>query len=236
MNAAVAIDATGTKGSIDAGSRANAQEAPRPSRAPKTSPSASSPTTSRPKPTGPISPSIQPMRPIVRATANGSLPPDSASSTRATRRRSGVKRRVANTAAASVEATTAPSRRLVCRSRSSNNRTAAKPVTIAVTSTPTVASREAVRSTGRRPRHAVVSPPSKRIATSPTTPMVRASSGSSSGIPPGPSEPSSIPSPRKTTRSGSPVRPAANAPRSDASRMAPTTRRSRPSTPKSLSD
>ena len=53
--------------------------------------------------------SIQAIRPSVSAIAIGSLPPDSASSVRASRRRMCVKRSVAKTAAASVEETTAPS-------------------------------------------------------------------------------------------------------------------------------
>ena len=52
--------------------------------------------------------SIHAISPSVRAIAIGSLPPDSASSVRATRRLMCVKRSVANTAAASVDATTAP--------------------------------------------------------------------------------------------------------------------------------
>ena len=54
--------------------------------------------------------SIHAISPSVSAIAIGSLPPDSASSVRARRRRMCVKRSVAKTAAASVEATTAPSR------------------------------------------------------------------------------------------------------------------------------
>ena len=50
------------------------------------------------------------IRPIVSATAIGSFAPDSASRTRARRRRTSVTRSVENTAAASVDATTAPSR------------------------------------------------------------------------------------------------------------------------------
>ena len=53
--------------------------------------------------------SIQAMRPMVSAIATGSLRPVSASSVRASRRRMCVNLSVANTAAASVEATTAPS-------------------------------------------------------------------------------------------------------------------------------
>src|SRR6266508_2382166 len=53
---------------------------------------------------------IHSISPIVSAIAIGSLPPVSASNVRARRRRMFVNRSVANTAAASVEETTAPSR------------------------------------------------------------------------------------------------------------------------------
>src|SRR4051812_3504574 len=60
-------------------------------------------------------------------------------------------------------------------------------------------------------------------------PTSRASSASSNAIPPGPSEPSSIPSARKATRTGSPVRAAPNATTMAADSTAPTSRRSVPS-------
>ena len=81
--------------------------------------------------------SIHAIRPIVSAIAIGSLPPDSASSVRASRRLICVKRSVANTAAASVDATTAPSRIASSQVRS-NSTCAATPVSTAVTTTPTV--------------------------------------------------------------------------------------------------
>ena len=131
------------------------------------------------------------------AIATGSLTPVSASSVRASRRRMCVNRSVAKTAAASVEATTAPSSTASSHERS--NRVVRRDVlsSIVDATTPTVASRVAGSATLRSLRHDVERPPSKRMAASPTTPTVRASSASSNSIPPGPSEPSSIPSAEK---------------------------------------
>ena len=89
----------------------------------------------------------------------GSLPPDSASSVRASVRRMCVERSVAKTAAASVAATTAPSRTDSSQVRS-NSQYAATPVRSAVTTTPTVLRRAAGTATWRRRRHEVCSPPS----------------------------------------------------------------------------
>src|SRR4051812_14373177 len=60
-------------------------------------------------------------------------------------------------------------------------------------------------------------------------PTSRASSASSNSMPPGPSDPSSIPSARNATSTGSPVRAAPNATRMLADSTAPTSRRSVPS-------
>src|SRR5262245_9146383 len=95
--------------------------------------------------------------------------------------------------------------------------------------TPSVPRTEAVTITGRSPRQAVVSPPSNRIATRPTMPTVRASSGSLNSMPPGPSEPSSIPSARNATSSGTPLRLAKYAPTTASRSTAPTARSSFPS-------
>ena len=70
-----------------------------------------------------------------------------------------VKRRVANTAAASVEATTAPSRTDSSRERS-KSAYAATPARSAVTTTPTVLSNAAGTATLRRRLQDVCSPPS----------------------------------------------------------------------------
>src|ERR687897_2128067 len=60
-------------------------------------------------------------------------------------------------------------------------------------------------------------------------PTSRASAASSKSIPPGPSEPSSIPSARNAERTGSPVRAAPSAAMMLAARMPPTSRSTRPS-------
>ena len=98
--------------------------------------------------------SIQAISPIVSAIAIGSLPPDSASSVRASRRLICVKRSVANTAAASVDATTAPSRNASSQVRSNSAR-AATPVSRAVTTTPTVLRSAAGTTTARSRRQEV---------------------------------------------------------------------------------
>src|ERR671911_2649071 len=63
----------------------------------------------------------------------------------------------------------------------------------------------------------------------PTMPTSRASSASSKSIPPGPSEPSSIPSARNADRTGSPVRAAPSAAMMLAARTPPTSSSMRPS-------
>jgi hypothetical protein len=103
--------------------------------------------------------SIQAISPIVSAIAIGSLPPDSASSVRAIRRRMCVNLSVAKTAAASVEETTAPSRTASSQLRS-NSTCAAAPVSTALTATPTVLSSAAGAATWRSRRNDVCSPPS----------------------------------------------------------------------------
>ncbi len=115
---------------------------------------------------------------------------------------SDVKRSVANTAAASVDPTTAPSRSAPTQERS-NSACAATATTAVVTRTPIVLRRNTDTATGRISRHSVVSPPSNRIAISASVPIVRASGALSNATPPIPSEPSTIPSPRKVISSGS---------------------------------
>ena len=70
-----------------------------------------------------------------------------------------VKRSVANTAAASVDETTAPSRIASSHERSKST-CAATPVTSALTTTPTVLRSAAGTATSRSRRHEVWSPPS----------------------------------------------------------------------------
>ena len=103
--------------------------------------------------------SIQEIRPIVSAIATGSFRPVSASSVLAIRWRMCVNRSVAKTAAASVDATTAP-RSTDSSHERSNSVYAAAPASTAVATTPTVASRAAGTATRRSRRHDVESPPS----------------------------------------------------------------------------
>ena len=117
--------------------------------------------------------SIQAIRPSVSAMPVRSFPPDSASSVRASVRRMCVERIVAKTAAASVAATTAPSRNDSSHVRS-KSQYAATPVRTVETPTPTVLRRAAGTATWRRRRHEVCNPPSKRISASPTIPTRRA--------------------------------------------------------------
>jgi hypothetical protein len=121
---------------------------------------------------------IHEMMPIVRATAIGSLKPDSTERTLAIRRRMAVNRSAAKTAAASVEPTIAPSSKALDQLRS-RSPYAQSPTTAAVTTTPTLLSVSAGTSARRSDRQSVVSPPSNRMATRPITPIARASSASS---------------------------------------------------------
>jgi hypothetical protein len=105
----------------------------------------------------------------------GSLSPDSASSVRATRRRSVEPRSTAKIAAASVEATIPPRSRLRSHEKS-NRRWAAAPTTPAVIAVPTIASRNAGPSTGPTSANPAESPPSNRISARAAIPMRRASS------------------------------------------------------------
>lgn len=110
---------------------------------------------------------------IVRKIANGSLMPDSTSSVALTRGRS--RKPLAwsrkNTAAASVEAITAPTRSDSVQVVPSIQ-SAIGAVSVAVISTPTVASRPAGPSTLRTVASLVRKPPSNRIRPSATQPTV----------------------------------------------------------------
>ena len=136
-------------------------------------------------------------------------------------------RSVEKTAAASVDAITAPSRNDAGHERG-NTAFAATAAIAAVTTTPTVLNAAAGTITGRSARHGVEIPPSNRITASPAIPTVRARWTSENSIPPTPSEPSSMPSPRNTTSTGTPARPASVAAATAASSTAPTMRISVP--------
>ena len=102
---------------------------------------------------------------VTRSTTGASLKPDSASSTPEICRGSGTRRSTENTAAASVEASTAATRKAICQSHP-RNKCAATPTTSTDTPTPTVASTAAGATDRRMPDHRVVIPPSTRMRTS----------------------------------------------------------------------
>ena len=110
------------------------------------------------------------MKPSTSSTATGSLKPASPSSVRARRLRSEDVRRTAKIAAPSVEAMIDPSSRPSSREKS-NSATATRPPTAAVIIVPTIASDSAGRSTGLISLNPAVSPPSKRISASESTPI-----------------------------------------------------------------
>ena len=110
-------------------------------------------------------------------------------------------RTAANTAAASVDETTAPTSSDCVASRS-NTRCAAAATTSAVTATPTVASRVAGTITRRSAFWSAARPPSNRISASATEPRISARWKSSKSMPPGPSSPSSRPRPRNSSSAG----------------------------------
>jgi hypothetical protein len=163
------------------------------------------------------------MNPSTSTTARGSFSPDSASSVRARRRFSPEPRSTEKIAALSVTDTIEPSSSpwSIDRSRS---HVAASPVTAAVTSVPTVASEIPGQSTGRTSLQPAAKPPSNRISESATTPIVLVSSTSSNAIQPSPSEPTSIPIPRNSTRPGTRTRPARRLAAIPAASSAPATR------------
>ena len=107
-------------------------------------------------------------------TAGASLNPDSASSRPATRRGNGTTRSTENTAAASVEETTAPSSSASCQSIPSS-RCAPAAVTAMLTAIPTVAKAAAGAKTFRTSANRVVRPPSIRMIASATVPRWSAS-------------------------------------------------------------
>src|SRR5262249_31713433 len=115
---------------------------------------------------------------------------------------------------------------------SGNTACAASAVIAIVTTMPTVLRAAAGAATRWIARHGVVIPPSNRITARPMIPTVLARCASAKSIPPGPSLPSSIPSPRKTTSTGTPARPASVAAATATSSTPPTIRISVPgSTP-----
>ena len=109
----------------------------------------------------------------MRNTAKGSLVPDSTSSIARTRGRRRKPRALIrkNTAAASVDATTAPTSRLCVQLRSSTS-LAIGAASSAVTSTPAVASTMAGASTLRKLAKRVRRPPSNKMSASAIEPTV----------------------------------------------------------------
>ncbi len=163
------------------------------------------------------------MKPITSSSATGSFIPDSPSSERASRLRRVELRSTAKMAAESVAAIAAPT---ISPSSSEKPKIsfAAKPASSAVASVPTVASDAAVPSTGRISDQPEVIPPSKRINTSAIVPSVRARSAFEKSIPPTPSEPASIPSPRNSSNPGIRTRSASRAPAIPAASSTPAIR------------
>src|SRR5262249_11728553 len=141
-----------------------------------------------------------PLSRVTASTAAASLSPDSASSIPDSRGGNGSLRRTANTAAASVGASTALSRRASCHPNDISQWHAAAS-TAMLTATPTVASVSAAGAAALAWAQLVVRPPSARISTRAPVPSARASSGLSNRTP-RPASPSARPRPRKPSRSG----------------------------------
>lgn len=125
-----------------------------------------------PRPTASFPRAIQEQNSRVRKTAIGSLLPDSISSTPLTRfgRVIPALRSRKNTAAASVEASTAPSSR-ASRAGSPNSRCAAPAVMPVVSATPRVASSSEGAMAARIGASRVCRPPSKRMIARASAPM-----------------------------------------------------------------
>ena len=173
---------------------------------------------------------IHSMKPSTSSTATGSFMPASPSSERARRRFSVDPRSRAKIAAPSVAETIAPTS-IPCSSVRSISQCAAMPVTTAVTSVPSVAMLSAEPSTGLISWTPAARPPSKRISASAMTPIRRASSKSEKEISPRPSEPTSMPTPRKSTSPGTRSRPASREAARPSASSRPATRIRLPSLP-----
>jgi hypothetical protein len=127
-------------------------------------------------------------------TTGASFEPDSSSSIPASRGETPTPRSTLNTAAASVEASTAPHRNAARQSRPSS-RCSATPTTPMLTTTPTVESAMPTPSDGRTALQRVVRPPSARISTSAAHP-IDSVSGASENWMPTTDSPRRIPIPR----------------------------------------
>ena len=128
------------------------------------------------------------------STIGASFVPDSSSSAPERCRRTPIPRSTLNTAAASVEDSTAPHRNAVRHSRSSS-RCSATPTTPMLTTTATVDSAMPTPSDGFTASHRVVRPPSTRISTSAARPT-DCVSGASENCSPSTDSPSRTPMPR----------------------------------------
>ena len=173
--------------------RGSARRASQPAAMPIAAPAASS-NTSVPINDGACTWNGVSLNTITRMTVGASLKPDSASSRPAMRRGSGSARSTANTAAASVEDTTAPISSDTCQSKP-RNRCAPRAVTSALTPTPTVASTPAGASTVLMSPQLVVRPPSIRMIASAAVPRFCATWALSKRMP-STSSPSSRPTAR----------------------------------------
>ena len=138
----------------------------------------------------------------------GSFRPDSSCSSADSRGGSAWPRRVLNTAAASVDAMTAPTIQAVPYDRPARW-WAKKATTAAVITTPTVASTEAGARAVRRRSPGADSPPSNRITARATTAMFWATTSSSKRTRPRPSSPTTMPSTMNSRSPGTRYRLAA---------------------------
>ena len=128
--------------------------------------------------------------------------PDSSSSAPTSRLLTEMLRSTLNTAAASVEASTAPHSSAIRQSKS-KIRCSAAPVTAMLTATATVDSTTPGQNDARTSGQRVVSPPSVRIRTSAASPSDSVSDAFSNWMPM-PASPSSTPIARYSTSDGKP--------------------------------
>src|SRR5215469_10817775 len=200
MSASTAI---GYRPEAGSATRRSANAPSRPASSPIAAPAASSYTTIPAMSAGPGACALVPLSSVTASTAGGSLSPDSASSVPDSRGGSGSLRRTENTAAASVGASTAPSRK-ASRQPSDSSQWDTSATTRMLTATPTVARTSAAGAAARACSQLVVRPPSARISTSALSPSACASSALSN-LMPRPASPRARPRPRKRRRPGRPI-------------------------------
>src|SRR5215469_10558308 len=200
MSASTAI---GYRPEAGSATRRSANAPSRPASSPIAAPAASSYTTIPAMSAGPGACALVPLSSVTASTAGGSLSPDSASSVPDSWGGSGSLRRTENTAAASVGASTAPSRK-ASRQPSDSSQWDTSATTRMLTATPTVARMSAAGAAARACSQLVVRPPSARISTSALSPSAWASSALSNRTP-RPASPRARPRPRKRRSPGRPI-------------------------------